>query len=287
MKQIVILAMLIILIGCNKTDDKWSMEDDFTIKLTRSYSNAQSSTPDEGERVNTLRYFVCEKGKVTVISNDLAGSEGTIKIEEKDMTPRSNVYVIANGELSNQMSSIVVGCDETLFTSLETAQSGNNGQIEAIAMSAFASRGNTEIGSAMTLQLQRNMARFDLEIKPNEGIELLNIRVVGLSTTSSLFENSTTNSVHTATYIENFSTPLTESVKGLFYAHPRRVGESAAVVEADVRFNGKLTLLTAPLSEIKRNCIHTIYITKSQIPPTTLLELNNVFTPQMGITCRR
>lgn len=259
-KQIATLVILILTIGCNGTDKELKKEGEFTIHLTRSYSNETSPTSNESEKINTLRYFVCENEKVVIISKNLAGGEEVITIPETDVTRTSTIYVIANGELTGKMSTITVGSDETIFSSLETAQSGNNGQVEAIAMSTFASRGSIPIGSALTLRLQRNIARFDLKIKPNSGIEVVGVRIVGLATASSLFENGTTTSVNSATYVGNFTTPYTESVKGLLYAHPRVVGESAAVVEADVRFNGKLATLTAPLSEIQRNCVNTISI---------------------------
>lgn len=271
MKQLAILATLLILMGCKETGQDQA-KGDLTINLTRSYSNAAPYDQEDGEKINTLRYFICEQGVIKIISENIAGGQGVIKIDQNLITPLCNIYVIANGELSAQIGDVTVGAQQSVFSTLETAQSDNNGQVRAIAMAAFVSHAELAAGAGATLRLRRNMARFDLDVAQDQGIEVLDVRVVGLATSSTLFPTATENSPNTASYVSDFESPVTESIRGLFYAHPRAWTDMGTVVEADVRFNGKLTTLTSSVSQIQRNCINTIAIKLSYTPPSNPTE---------------
>lgn len=247
------------MIGCNKTSEELQNNEEFSVQLTRTYSNEASSSANE-EEIRTLKYFICDGGKVTAISHDLTAEEGSFKLDRRAITPTSKIYAVANHQLFPSANEITVGSSETLFTTLKTAQSGNNGQVEELAMSATASLEGIESGKVLFLQMKRNMARFDLNVQQNVEIEIPSISVYGLATESSVFENGRANPENSATYISNYSVPITESIKGLFYAHPRVMGGNAAVIEIDVRYNGRLVTLTVPLGEIKRNCVHKINV---------------------------
>lgn len=261
-KQLITLAVLPILIGCSKTNDLLQNEQDIFVKLTHSYSGITSTTTsDEGEKIMTLKYFICDEGKVTVISSELAGYNGLFKLNRNDITPTSKIYVIANYHLSASVKDIAIGSSESLLASLQTAQSENNGQIKSIAMSAVSSLDDPLNGKVMILQLKRNMARFDLKIQPDVGIEVVEVTIQGLATASSIFETGVADSQNSANYSCAFDAPLTESVEGLFYAHPQSVDSRSAVAEIDVRYNGRLMTLNASIGEIKRNCIHNISVT--------------------------
>lgn len=247
------------MIGCNKTTEELQNNDEFSVQLTRTYSN-EASTTNEEEKMYTLKYFICDGGKVTAISHDLTAEEGSFKLDRRAITPTSKIYAVANHQLFPSVEEITVGSSETLFSTLKTAQSGNNGQIKVLAMSAIASLKGIESGKVLYLQMKRNMARFDLNIQQDVGIEVSAISAHGLATESSVFENGTANSENSATYRSDYGTPVTDNIKGLFYAHPRAVGSSAAVIEIDVKYNGRLVTINVPLGEIKRNCIHKINV---------------------------
>lgn len=251
--SLVVVAILI-LVSCQKTDKKTDNQQ-LTISVLHPYSNGLSQQDSEDEQIGSLRYYICDGGKVTVVSNDLAANHAAIKLEKADITSTAKFYMIANGELSNQFGAIGVGSDEDLFATLETRFEQTNGQIETIAMSASIPLGAYLNGGVMPVKLKRNMARFDLSIQQNVDIEVESITVSGLPTAGSVFENGTVSSENKATYTSNFAEAQKESVEGLFYCYERPVGENAAVAQIDVRYGGKLTTLIAPIGDIKRNSI--------------------------------
>lgn len=242
------------LVSCQKTE-RVEGEEQLILSVSNPYSNGLSQQESKDEQIRSLRYYICDGGQVRVISNDFAANHTAVKLEKADITPTAKIYMIANGELSDQLGAIGVGSDEALFATLETRFGQSNGQVEAIAMSASVPLGAYLNGGVVPVKLKRNMARFDLSIQQNVGIEVESITVHGLPTAGSVFENGTVSSENTALYTSNFTVAHTESVEGLFYCHERPVGGSAAVAQINVRYGGNLTTLTAPIGDIRRNSI--------------------------------
>lgn len=251
---LIVLAAILTLVSCRKTDQIKGKEQ-LTVSVSNPYSNELSQQESKDEQIRSLRYYICDAGKVTVVSNDFAANRTAIKLDKADITPTAQLYMIANGELSDQFGAIGVGSDEALLATLETLFGQTNGQIEAIAMSASTPLGTYLNGGVVPVKLKRNMARFDLSIQQNVGIEVESITVRGLPTAGSVFETGTVNSQNTALYTSNFTAAQKESIEGLFYCYERPVGGNAAVAKIDVRYNGNLTTLIAPIGDIRRNSI--------------------------------
>lgn len=236
-------------------------QGEITVRLSHPYSNLSSVSADEVERILTLQYFICDRGQVVTLSPDLTDQGGLFRLHRGDLTATSKIYVVANGHLSPGTKDIAVGSAESLLTSLQTMQSDNNGQVKELAMSLVSPLSEALSGDkALKLQLRRNMARFDLKIQQDVGIEVLAIRVRGLPMASSVFMDELSNPESEATYVSDFKQPITRSTPRLFYGHPLVADSRAAVVQVDVKYNGRSMTLERPLSQIKRNYIHNISV---------------------------
>lgn len=251
---LIVSAAILTLVSCTKKGHITDNEQ-LTIAVSHPYSNGLALQQSKDEKIGSLRYYICDGGKVTAVSDDLAANHTAIKLDKANITPTAKIYMIANGELSDQLGTIGVGSDEALLATLETRFGQTNGQIESIAMSAGVPLGTYLNGGVVPVKLKRNMARFDLSIQQNVGIEVESITVRGLPSAGSVFENGTVNSQNTALYASNFTTAQTESVEGLFYCYERPVGGNAAVAQIEVRYDGNLTTLIAPIGDIRRNSI--------------------------------
>lgn len=254
-----IAAAFWVLVGCQETDE-FTAHGQVALSLSRSYSNDLTQGAQAGDAIRSLRYYICDGGKVTVVSDDFGGAHAVIKLEKVDVTPTAKIYVIANGELSEQVDALAVGSGEAVFSTLETLLGQTNGQFDALAMSASVPLGAYLQGGTVPIKLRRNMARFDLSVQENVGIEVIGITVSGLPTAGSVFEGGSVQSENKAIYTSHFTTPQTAPITGLFYSYERPVGGSAAVAEIDVKYNGRLTTLIAPMGDIRRNSIYRLAV---------------------------
>lgn len=237
------------------------------VALSRQYSNDLLQDQQEGEPINSLRYYICDGGVVSFRSPDLAAGaadEQTIQVDKSYVTSTSKIYALANGELAADVDRlVVVGAAESVLTSLSTSQSGSNGQVQMLAFGAAEALSAYQNGGVIPLKLKRNMARFDLSIQKNVPIEVLAVKVDGLQTAGSVFEQGRVTSDNTASYVSDFAAPQTKSIEGLFYAHPSIEGSAAAVVTVDAKYNGNLVTLRTKVDRIDRNTIHVIGVVSS------------------------
>lgn len=267
-KWLISLALSPLFVDCGKSEVSVADQGDITVQLSHHYSNAlapamerQSTNPTETEsteKVRTLKYFICDGGLVTTLSENFASEDGSFKLQRSELTPTSKIYVVANDHLIPQGQAIAQGSQESLLTNLSTSQSGDNGQIKGLVMSAVSSLSEAIQGRVLDLQMRRNLARFDLNIQQNVGIEVVSITIDGLATASSVFDQYVVPSENKATYVSHFQSPVTETIKGLFYAHPRVVGLSAATARLKILYHGNLVTLEKTIGQIKRNYIHRI-----------------------------
>lgn len=277
MKYIGVVLLVLGLTACSKTT--LLPEGNTEISLSRAYSNGASDGAVD-DKITSLRYYIVDDGVVKTIHSDILADASYINLPKGEITPTSEIYIIANGELCPELSQIKVGAAQSKFDEFRTSQSGSNGQMPMLVMSCRAALKSYVDGGTIPLTLSRNVARFDLIVQPNVNIAVVSVRVDGLSTSSSVFEATTPKTVaNTSTYVGDFSaSPKTASVPRLFYAHERAVGGTAAVATIDVKYNGKLTTITAPVSAIKRNCIHKIMVSANGGMVTAGVELSDMET---------
>lgn len=256
-------ALALALGACSQKGLGQGQAEELQVPLARQYSNDLSQDEQLDEKINSLRYYICEQGVVRFVSPDLASdahSAQTIQIDKKYVTPTGKIYVMANGELAGDVERLlVIGTAESVFSSLATTQSDDNGRVQALAMGAVGELSAYQNGGVIPLKLQRNMARFDLSIQQGVGIEVLSVEVVGLETAGAVFGGGSVTSQNTARYVSDFAAPQTQSIGGLFYGHPSVDGR-AAVVSIDVMYAGRLATLKAVLHPIIGNSIRVISV---------------------------
>ncbi|MEG2495083.1 MAG: hypothetical protein RSB32_05205 [Mucinivorans sp.] len=253
-----ILAVLGV-VGCARQlsqDQKTVLLD---LSFSRTYSNMVGEAPSDqiDQTINSITIFVVDGGVVKLKIPKVDMSSSLINI--KQVGSQAKLYTIANAELCPAAASIVVGSPESDLLKLATTQSDDNGKVKGLVMSQMMLLDGVGNGDKVTLGLERSMARFDLKIEAGRGIEVKQVKVIGLPTSAPVFACGTMAAdLNDAQVDITFPTPASSSVERLFYTHPLKGSPQGPTLTIEALYNGVHTTINKRLPSVARNTIYTL-----------------------------
>lgn len=252
--------------GCNSETTEREGEDtisgkkeSITINVQPNYSNFENAGEnliEQDKTMSVLSYFFCQNNIIRKIEEVDIVKGGSVVLSQSESNNYDKLYIIGNSDLCEGVDKVLEGNEIILLDSLLVSYRGGVGHIERMVMSEMTT---LPITKSLEINLERVMSRFDIVVE-GEGIEISNVVVEGLALAGSIFGDRTESTKDlSGKFDTTFVTPLTSTVKGLFYAYERDSNKQGEI-RVDLKHNGKAKVFTIPLDEIKRNRIYQINV---------------------------
>lgn len=259
MKQLIyIMSLFALVCGCS-SEESLDSPSSIVMKISTPYTNETGvltgSSPDN--EVNTLSGYICENGIVKWVSHNLQNTSGDVWLPSE--YKGGTLYLLANKSQCPQADDIVKGSLENELTSLNAVLNDYRAP-SSLLMANVIDIPTLEASENIAINLQRNVARFDLSFE--KSVVIHSISINGIPVSGRVFSSGSPSAlVDTQNLNLTFTEDQPAMSQCLFYC--QELVESvqpAMTITVDATFNGLHAKAQSTLRSIRRNYLYRLQV---------------------------
>lgn len=226
-------------------------------KIAQFMVDGESSSLEGEDRIDEMKACVFDEGRLVKVYEDIQVANGTFKLTVEET--KGTLYLVANAVEAGAWHDMNVGTLTEEEWNRRTVALKENRAVSYFTGSLSLDEYVAGSGAAPVI-LTRGIARFDVKIKANEGIELGNIRLENVAEKAYFLPQSAVSSPETlfVEMEENYTEPVTGDVPGVFYIYEQASEGMKVLLEVTVDGVPKRTEVVIPSAGIKRNAVYTL-----------------------------
>lgn len=225
--------------------------------------DGESSSVEGEDQITEMKACVFDNGELVKVYENIQVADGSFKLTVEETS--GTLYLVANaveagawhdmnaGELTEEdWKQRIVSLKDNKVVSYFTG---------SLQLDDYLGNGSAP------LVLTRGVARFDLSMGTNEGIELKSIRLEHVANKAYFLPQSVVSSPATefVAMEKSFTEPIAENKLGLFYVYEQASEDMKVVLDVMVDGAPKTLETALPTTGIKRNAVYTLNLHRNAV----------------------